>query len=475
MGVRYMDLKVSQLLLSKSNPRFPKAGTQRDVITKMVWDQGSRLVEIAKDIVEEGLDPAQLVEVYFDETVGLYVVLEGNRRITVMKLLENPSEIADESIRKAFSDLQKRYNPPDSVHCAVYDSPNEASKFIILRHTGENNGAGMVGWNPIQQDRAKVTLMGETPTMRLQMIEGLQMNPYFPERLKSRIYEISATNLERLFSNPEARTAAGYGWKDGILSEEKPQDFIARFMSEVFDDFLPPKNKPVSEIYNSNQRKAYIGELLNRLDISAPAESAPILQHPSPETPAKDTSAEKPDDAEESSNNLEPTEQPSMIPGVRAATRKKLFVRGQQKPHFPSVKQEQLYSELIKLDCYVCPITVALGMRTLIDLVSNECAKALKIKKNNGKWSLSERLIKIRENVQSQKNVHCKDFRFWDFLKKPEQGGDIPEIGKLHACVHLDNMILTQNELFQFWDRFLPVIIDMGQICLAQNTKKDRT
>ena len=80
-----------------------------------------------------------------------YVVLEGNRRLTALKALENPEfldGVVPKGVLTEVRHLSKKYHdaPLDSIQCLVVKGQDEARHWIELRHTGENEGAGIVRW-----------------------------------------------------------------------------------------------------------------------------------------------------------------------------------------------------------------------------------------------------------------------------------------------------------------------------------------
>ena len=94
------ELNLSLLLLNIENPRFDMGENQRDVIQKMIDDQGDKLYQLAQHIVQHGLNPAELAIVTPSEREdGRYEVLEGNRRITAVSythlILKNFLQLLD--------------------------------------------------------------------------------------------------------------------------------------------------------------------------------------------------------------------------------------------------------------------------------------------------------------------------------------------------------------------------------------------
>ena len=70
---------------------------QREAIAVMIESQKKKLATLAEDIVKNGLNPSDPLIVTPNEKNGRkFKVLEGNRRITTLKLLKNNNLIPEE-------------------------------------------------------------------------------------------------------------------------------------------------------------------------------------------------------------------------------------------------------------------------------------------------------------------------------------------------------------------------------------------
>ncbi len=86
------NLKVDQLQLDASNPRFNKAGGQTEAMQRILEDQDVKLANLAESIAEEGLNPMdRLLVIKSPARASKYIVLEGNRRTAALKILRNPA------------------------------------------------------------------------------------------------------------------------------------------------------------------------------------------------------------------------------------------------------------------------------------------------------------------------------------------------------------------------------------------------
>lgn len=148
--MEYKRLRASQVRLDPRNPRLPD-GTNSDheAVNRLLDENYAALLALARDLVETGeSNPSELPIVIKDGVK--YLVLEGNRRFAALKLLASPTLADDEKHRAAFARLAKKGTPPTTVMCAVDASRETADHWLVLRHTGENNGVGVRRWNTQQ-------------------------------------------------------------------------------------------------------------------------------------------------------------------------------------------------------------------------------------------------------------------------------------------------------------------------------------
>lgn len=81
-------IPLGQLLLDVENPRHGHVQSQRDAIQALIEDQKERLVKLAQDLGANGASPIDAMIVLKRGTN--YVVLEGNRRLAAVRLINNP-------------------------------------------------------------------------------------------------------------------------------------------------------------------------------------------------------------------------------------------------------------------------------------------------------------------------------------------------------------------------------------------------
>lgn len=161
-NVSNADVNLDELQLDLKNPRFDGLENQREALQKIVQSQGSKLVNLAEDIVENGLSPAHrmLVAKATGKGNSGYIVLDGNRRLAALRVLANPAvldgltgvgDLTIQKLRRLAKDFSLDSIQPIDVY--ICKSEADARHWIEAIHTGENDGRGVVGWDGIATAR----------------------------------------------------------------------------------------------------------------------------------------------------------------------------------------------------------------------------------------------------------------------------------------------------------------------------------
>lgn len=255
-------IELSELLVDTNNPRIVDIlKNQNDVIRAVASTQNKKLVRLANDIIEHGLNPTDLLLVMpFDNTKSLYVVLEGNRRIAALKILENPETIrgaVDNSTYEHFKKSGQSYleSPITAINCIVADTREEAYHWIELKHTGQNEGAGIVPWGAAEAERFRRRSGQKTP--HIQILDFLEVRNYISKETKQ---DVPVSSLRRLISTPYVREKLGIEIQDGRVTTKLGEDEVAKGLKKVAED-LASRRTRTGDIYYAKDRIEYIDSL----------------------------------------------------------------------------------------------------------------------------------------------------------------------------------------------------------------------
>ncbi len=253
-----IELKVEDLRFDLKNPRYPNLANQRDALQKIVDAQDDKLAVLADDIATQGLNPGERIFVTEDEAEGgKYLVLEGNRRLAVLMILSRPALLDSlgvrDALKKRFKDIAKKFHLDaiEPIECMVFDQREEANHWIELRHMGENNGKGIVGWDGIQSARFR----GNSAS--LQIVDFVKRSGALHAETVEKLATFPITNLDRLVSNPHVREVLGIQLVHGQIETKLPPDEVIKGLTRLVTD-IADKQITVSNIKGKEQREKYI-------------------------------------------------------------------------------------------------------------------------------------------------------------------------------------------------------------------------
>ncbi|MFC4096399.1 hypothetical protein [Euzebyella saccharophila] len=261
MEYQIKDIKVSNLLLSTENPRFEMVSNQREALSVMIEEQKAKLEKLGQHILKNGTNPSDIPIVTPNKSDrGKFDVLEGNRRVTTLKLLNNPNLINEKhkSTFKKFKSYSDTFaqNPIDEIPCVIFKNEDDAYKWIKLKHTGENEGVGTVTWDAQQKDRFEERNEGKS-SYALQVIDFLKKDKDFDASLKKKLPKVPSSSLQRLIGDPDIRKVVGLKVRDGKLTSQLTPDEIKKPLTKIIKD-LTSKDFKVKEIYSKSDRLNYI-------------------------------------------------------------------------------------------------------------------------------------------------------------------------------------------------------------------------
>src|ERR1039458_9494710 len=189
-------------------------------------DQDAKLGNLAESIVDNGLNPMDRLLVMKSESGnGKYTVLEGNRRALAVKILKNPNVLTGLDVRAG---LQKKLEKlaqgfdlktVEPIACFEVTSRAEGNVWVEQRHSGEDEGRGIVHWSGVASSRFR----GRAPA--LQALDFVRQHAKLTDEQKKLIDgRFPITTLDRLLSTPGVRSKIGFEIKDNKLLTSLPAD-----------------------------------------------------------------------------------------------------------------------------------------------------------------------------------------------------------------------------------------------------------
>ncbi len=158
MSGRLEIIELEKLQLDVENPRLPMSfrlgGLDEVKIINWMLEDAS-IIELMLAIGQNDFFVGESLLVIKDKDSEKYIVIEGNRRLTSLKLLNNPSlaEVHTRKIEKVLAETSFR---PSMIPCIVFDERTEIMKYLGFRHV-----TGIKSWGMLEKARYLYSLKQE--------------------------------------------------------------------------------------------------------------------------------------------------------------------------------------------------------------------------------------------------------------------------------------------------------------------------
>ena len=139
------DLDLDQLLLDEENPRLPTTVARDQTAMINYIARTTSIAEIMSAIAENDYFPGEPL-IVVPAPASKYIVVEGNRRLTALKILSKP-ELAARS-RKLREIAENATYKPVKIPCVVFNNRAEVINYLGYRHI-----TGVKQWEPLAKAR----------------------------------------------------------------------------------------------------------------------------------------------------------------------------------------------------------------------------------------------------------------------------------------------------------------------------------
>lgn len=281
--------RLSELLLDQKNYRLGEQGTQRDAIHEMIADQKQKLVNLARDMMQVGASPGEPIWVMKDpKRSGQYVVLEGNRRVTALKLLENPRLADGTVVEKHFHNLSKLFEktPIRELDAKVFASREDAQPWIRRRHLSEASGVGLQKWKAKAKARADKAQGLNTPRF-LMVIELLDDESDAWNTIHDAL-DTRWTTVERVLNAKALNDVLGVSFdpKKRAVKFENGNSLLGKaLLWRILQRMASPDFK-FAEVENKDDREQFLTEFADG-NVRSKRPAAPLKPSPAPKTTRK--------------------------------------------------------------------------------------------------------------------------------------------------------------------------------------------
>lgn len=430
-----VELELDELQLDLKNPRFAGLANQREALEKIVLSQGSKLVNLAEDIVANGMSPAHrmLVVKNTGKKASGFTVVDGNRRLAALRVLTNPAvlegmsgvgDLTAQKLRKLAKDFSLDSVQPFDVF--VCKTEAEARHWIEAIHTGENDGRGVVSWDGIATARYR----GKNTSLKV--LDFVKAAGKLTADELAALERFPITNLDRLLGSPEVRELLGLTLEDGDLMSDLPAAELLRPLKKVVGD-LASKAITVGQLKGKDDRLNYINSLGSQLpDLSkrtgTPESLDRLSAHAQAKAHAKATTTAK-------TRSL--LDRRALIPS-----------QAQSPLNIGDQKLQQMCRELRKLPLDSYPVAVAASFRVFLELSLDHYGTEKKLPGYTPDLQLKKKVEAVAEGLLAAGSTKRDLQAFRALASNPNAA---LSIDRLHGVIHSRYALPTPSELRTGW------------------------
>lgn len=435
--MRVRLVKIEDLVVNRSNDRHGELENETAAIAWLFNARESHMRNLTKDIVDKG----QIFEPpLVSPEKGKFVVYDGNRRVTCLKLLSHPRKAPSSQLQEFFTEQRARWKGgfPESLNCQVEANRERIDEILFRRHTGTQNGVGQSTWD----DRMKATFVARTGQG-----SGISVADEIESRLKEAsllpgLKKIPRSTLNRLLSAEPFRNRLGFSVSKGRFEFTHEEDVALGAMARVAHD-LANKRLVLGDIWGVEGKRKYL-DGLEREGVLPSAQHA-LSGRPTSVAVAKVKKA-KPIAARR------PSKRVTLIPQVDYG----LVWPGRLQRH------RQIWDELqFHLMLAEHPNAISVLFRVLLELAIENYIAQAGVAVNEGD-KLAARLVKVGRHLHGAGKIDGKQL---GVLTKFQHSDRLVSADTLNRYVHSPNFAPSPEHLASMWDSLADVI------CLCLKTR----
>lgn len=432
--MKFDDINVSELVVNPSNDRHGPTGSESAAIAWLFANKSKEMRKLASKIAKAG-------RVYDSPLVvpegRKYLVRDGNRRVTCVKLIHDPKSAPPDQqgfFKSLHDDAADKLSK--SLSCQIESDMDEVELIIETRHNGVQDGEGQLPWGTREKANHANRVSGRSDYAWSQRIEDfLISNGHRDEALT-----IKRSTLDRLLSAKKHRDRLGLSEdNNGKLKSVQSNSATITLLLQLVDD-MQSKQLTLNELLKAKNKIAYIDILSSKGLLPDSSTKA------APQAPKSKANKTKPISGIKTTTASKPNIRDTLIP--RHFNYQFDWTVGQNKINM-AWEQLQYHLELEKHK-----FSVAVVLRTLIDLtVQNYQNKNSMRSKNSLVKDLKDINQKLLDDSLLDKHTHR------DSLRIIEGGTSSDSIESLQRVLHSKSHVPSNDELVTMWDCLEPLLL----------------
>jgi hypothetical protein len=421
----YRKIALASLVVNPANDRHGELENETAAIAQLFAAQEMHMRNLARDLVSKGeMFEPPLVFPSSDR----FIVADGNRRTTCLKLLANPRRAPTVELQQFFAEQRKQWvgKFPEKIECRVEADRDRVDDILFRRHTGVQGGIGQSTWT----DRMKNNFVQRTGKG-----SGLNVADEIEKRLRDAqllpARRIPRSNLNRLLSSESLRNRVGISARKGRLELLRDEAAVLRALARITSD-LANRVITLDDVWDTESKLHYI----DTLDAEGilPTVSRKPPKPPSGQ-PTPPPSSPRPGPAPP-----RPPAWPHLVPDVNYGITWPAHLQ----------RHRAIWEELqYKLELSEEPNAISVLLRVLFELAIDNYVKRAQPAGVLDADKLSRKAGKVAADLHAKGKI---DKKYLGAINKLQQGEGIVSIDTLNRYVHSPNFSVSPEHLKMLWE-----------------------
>jgi hypothetical protein len=423
--------------VNSANDRHGELENETAAIGWLFSNRENHMRNLAKDIVAQGgvYDPPLV-----SAEGSKFIVFDGNRRVTCLKLLSSSKRAPTLELQRFFSELRGKWPGvfPETVTCQVESDRDRIDEILYRRHTGTQNGVGQSTWD----DRMKANFVGRTGKA-----SGVHVADEVERRLSQanmwdRRRKIPRSNMNRLLSSEAYRSRLGFSVARGEFEFTRDHQAVLKALLRVAED-LASKKVVLGDIWDVAGKRQYLDQLEREGVLPTALQMPTKSTSPSPkirslplQPPPKPTPPPKPDP------------RTTLIPDYLPYA---VTWSGEQQ------RLKAIWEELqfhLKLSEH--PNAVAVMFRVLVELALDNYTSRTGLQTIHENDNLSNRAGKVAADLYAKRKI---DKKYHDECKRLQNGDQLFSVATMNRWVHSSTFNPSPQHMTSMWDSISDFVV----------------
>ncbi|TIS45031.1 hypothetical protein [Mesorhizobium sp.] len=431
----YRLLPVADLVINRANDRHGELENETAAIAWLFNNREAHMKALARDIFEAG-------EIYEPPLVSpsgeRFVVFDGNRRVTCLKVLEDPRRAPNAELQESFAALKAKWNGsfPDKIMCQVESDRDRIDDILFRRHTGSQAGVGQSTWD----DRMKANFVnrtgkGNAVSVADEVERRLSAAGMTPSRRK-----LPRSTMNRLLSSEAFRNRVGFSINRGRFEYTHQEAVVLKALQRIADD-LAKRETVLGDIWDVDGKRAYLDKLeaegllpTARDTLVKPKPKA--VPHPAPSPPAP-----------------RPSPAPTPIRRANLISRTDYGIAWPGRLQRHRAIWEELQFHLVLTEH---PNAISALLRVLLELaIENYIDQTTLAVGANDKLAL--RALKAADDLHAKGKI---DAKYLKEIKKFQHDDRLISADTLHRYIHSKDFAPSPEHLTALWDVLANLVVN---------------